>query len=42
MIKKLYAAFRDLGKAHDKVDVGALWNVPKFHGVGRQVFESIK
>ncbi len=40
--KKLYAAFMDLEKAHDRVNREALWSVLKFYGVGEQLLKGIQ
>ncbi len=40
--KKLYAAFMDLGKAYDRVDWLALWDVLKIYGVGQKLLSAIK
>ncbi len=37
----MYAASMDLGKAYDRVDRGALWNVLKIYGVGGQLVEGM-
>ncbi len=40
--KKLYTVFMDLEKAFDRVDLLALQDVLKIHGVGRKLLSAIK
>ncbi len=40
--KNLYAAFKDLEKAYDRVDREALWNVLKIYGGGGQLLKGIQ
>ncbi len=40
--KKLYAAFMDLEKAYDSVDIEAHWKVLKIYGVGGQLLKGIR
>ncbi len=40
--KKLYAAFMDLEKAHDRVDREAFWNVLYIYVVGGQLLKGIQ
>ncbi len=40
--KKLYAAFMDQGKAHDRVDWLALWEVLRMYGVGGKLLIAMK
>ncbi len=39
---KLYAALKDLEKAHDRVDREVLWSVLKIYGVGGQLLKRIQ
>lgn len=39
---KLYVAFTDLKKAHDKVDKRAIWEMLKIDGVGDKLLAAAK
>ncbi len=40
--KKLYAAFMDLEKTCDSVDIEALWGVPQIYDMGGQLLKGIQ
>ncbi len=40
--KKVYAAFIDHAKAHDRIDWMAMWDVLKVYGVGGRLMNGVK
>ena len=40
--KELYMAFMDLGKAYDRMDRDALWQVLRIYGVGGNLLRAVQ